>query len=262
MRVTKASEAARKEINAYLRTNIGAARWNTLQAAVRREGTFFGARHINLPHDFALRFEEPVAEVWSRSILSEVRRETREFADFQAGAVNQVLDWARTQGLRVSTRLLEALVDAVKQHRQQVNAVGKEAVEELRDKVRQELIQTIEGPIRRKCRKFVSEKQDFGSGVRDRIIRLFEELASDVVEAAAEPAVKLLVGRFKEVEAEILTAFGEHSDPLNEAADALIQRQEKRLAKIDSQALELGRLAEAALAASPIEADTSTLAAA
>jgi len=29
--------------------------------------------------------------------------------------------------MRVSTRLLEALVEAVKQHRQQVNAVGKES---------------------------------------------------------------------------------------------------------------------------------------
>src|SRR3954447_26950039 len=110
------------------------AHWKTLQAAVRREGTFYGSRHINLPHDFALRFEEPVAEVWSREILVEVRRETREFAEYQSSAVTQVLNWARRQGVRTSTRLLEALVEAVKQHRQQVNAVGKEAVDELRDK--------------------------------------------------------------------------------------------------------------------------------
>ncbi len=260
MRVTKASETARKEINGYLRTHIGEAHWRTLQAAVRREGTFIGSRHINLPHDFALRFEEPVAEVWSRGILTEVRKETREFADFQAAAVNQVLDWARTQGLRISTRLLEALVDAVKQHRQQVNAVGKEAVDDLRNQVRQDLIRQIEGPIRGKCKKFVENNLDSGTGVKNRILSLFEELAGDVVEAASEPAVQLLVGRFREVDKEILTAFGEHSDPLNEAANALIQRQEKRLANAESGAVELSVRIDSAIAAMPPLEATSWLA--
>jgi GTP-binding protein EngB required for normal cell division len=251
VRVKNASHEARKEIQAYLRKNIRDAHWRTLQAAVRREGTFIGSRHINLPHDFALRFEEPVAEVWSRGILAEVRKDTREFADFQAGAVTRVLEWARDQGLRVSTRLLEALVEAVKQHRQQVNAVGKEAVDELRDQVREELIKQIEGPIRRKCRKFVSNGMDAGTGVRNRIVDLFEELANDVVEAASEPAVQLLVERFREVDNEILAAFGEHSDPLNEAADALVQRQEKRVAEEESKAVELSVRIESAIAAMP-----------
>lgn len=250
-RVKIASQSARKEIQSYLRKNIRDAHWKTLQAAVRREGTFIGSRHINLPHDFALRFEEPVAEVWSRGILAEVRRETREFADYQSTAVTQVLDWARGQGLRVSIRLLEALVEAVKQHREQVNAVGKEAVDELRNKVREELIKQIEGPIRRKCKQFVSDNNDSGTGVRARIIDLFELLAEDVVEAAATPAVNLLVEKFREVDKEILAAFGEHSDPLNEAAEALIQRQEKKLETEDNKAVELRNQIEAVLAAAP-----------
>lgn len=247
-RVTVAAETARKEIHGYLRKNIRDAHWKTLQAAVRKEGTFIGARHINLPHDFALRFEEPVAEVWSRGILVEVRRETREFAEYQSGAVNQVLDWSRGQGLKVSTRLLEALVEAVKQHRQQVNAVGKEAVDELRDKVREQLIKQIEGPIRRKCRKFVSDNLDVGTGVSNRIKDLFEQLAEDVVEAASKPAAELLVERFREVDSEILAAFGEHSDPLNEAANALIQRQEKQIENADTKAIEIRNQIEVAVA--------------
>jgi hypothetical protein len=233
-RVETASNKTRKDIQGYLR-KLRDAHWKTLQAAVRKEGTFYGARHINLPHDFALRFEEPVAEVWSREILVDVRRETREFAEYQSGAVTQVLDWARGQGIRVSTRLLEALVEAVKQHRQQVNAVGKEAVDDLRDKVREELIKKIEPHIRRKCQKFVTDKKDFGTGVKDRMLTLFDELGEEVVAAAAVPAVNLLVDKFKEVDKEILAAFGEHSDPLGEAADALIQRQEKSLQSEDGQ---------------------------
>lgn len=246
-RVETASSVARKAIHGDLR-KLRDAHWKTLQAAVRKEGTFYGSRHINLPHDFALRFEEPVAEVWSREILVEVRRETREFADYQSSAVTQVLDWARDQGIRVSTRLLEALVEAVKQHRQQVNAVGKEAVDDLREKVRSELIKKIEGPIRRKCQRFVAEQKDFGTGVKSRILELFEQLAEEVVAAAAVPAATLLVERFKEVDKEILAAFGEHSEPLGEAADALIQRQEKSIGREDAQ---FAKAIESALAAMP-----------
>lgn len=205
------------------------------------------------PHDFALRFEEPVAEVWSREILVDVRRETREFADYQSSAVTQVLDWARGQGIRTSTRLLEALVEAVKQHRQQVNAVGKEAVDELRDKVRSELIKKIEGPIRRKCQKFVDEGRNSGRGIRDRILELFDQMAEEVVATASVPTAALLVERFKEVDKEILAAFGEHSEPLSEAADALIQRQEKSIGREDAQ---LAKAIESAMAAMPSEQES------
>lgn len=248
-KIETASTKARKSIQGDLKKLRGA-HWKTLQSAVRKEGTFYGSRHINLPHDFALRFEEPVAEVWSREVLVDVRRETREFADYQSGAVTQVLEWAKKQGIRRTTRLLEALVEAVKQHRQQVNAVGKEAVDDLRDKVRTELIKKIEGPIRRKCQKFVADNQHVGTGVKLRILDLFEHLAEEVVEAAATPAVNLLVERFREVDREILTAFGDHSEPLKEAADALVRRQEKKLKSEDAQFDVLTREIETALAES------------
>lgn len=249
-RVQTASSKASKDIQSYL-GKLRDAHWKTLQAAVRKEGTFYGSRHINLPNDFALRFEAPVAEVWSREILVDIRRETREFSDYQSGAVTEVLDWARGQGIRVSTQLLEALVEVVKQNRQQVNAVGKEAVDELRDQVRRELIKKIEGPIRRKCQKFVADQKDHGIGVKSRILELFEQLAEEVVDAAAVPAVGLLVEKFKEVDKEILAAFGGHNEPLGEAADALIQRQERNVQRKDDQ---LGVAIESALAALPGEA--------
>ncbi len=234
--VETASTKARKDIQNYLRT-LRDAHWKTLQAAVRKEGTFYGSRKINLPNDFALRFESPVAEVWSREILVDLRRETRDFAEYESDIVTKILEWARTQRIRVSTSLLEALLDAVKQRRQQVNGVGKEAVDELRDNVRAELIKKIEGPIRRRCQKFVADRQDFGGGVRNRILELFEELADEVVQAAADPAITLLVDRFKEVEKEILVAFGEHNEPLTEAAETLTKRQEKKIRKEDVQLL-------------------------
>lgn len=231
-KVELGSSQAQKSIRKYL-NKLRDAHWKTLQASVRREGTFYGRLHINLPKDFSLTFEEPIAEVWSRELLVEIRKETKEFADYQADVINQVLDWARQNGTRVSLRLLEALVGEVKERRQQLNAVGREAVEELRDKVREQLIKTIEGPIRRKCKKFVNDQKDAGSGVKIRILNLFDQLAEDVVAAAAEPAATLLTERFKEVEGEILKAFRDHSDPLEEAAEVLLQKKEKDAWRID-----------------------------
>jgi hypothetical protein len=133
---------------------------------------------------------------------------------------------------------------------------------ELRDKVRAELIKKIEDPIRRKCQKFVADQQDSGTGVRLRILDLFDELGEEVVEAAAAPAISLLVERFHEVDKEILAAFGEHSEPLTEATEALIQRHENHTGQKDEQAVQLALSIEAAVAAMPSEVAQSRVAAA
>jgi hypothetical protein len=78
--VASARATSSKEILKYL-ASLDDAHWGTLRAAVRREGTFHGARHIDLARDFALRFEEPIAEVWGKSILKEIRGRTKEFGE-------------------------------------------------------------------------------------------------------------------------------------------------------------------------------------
>ena len=60
--VTVASATARNDIHKYL-NRLGYAHWATLRASVRRGGRFSGARDIDLPREFALRFEGPIAEV-------------------------------------------------------------------------------------------------------------------------------------------------------------------------------------------------------
>ena len=53
--------------------------YKTLQATVDRGGTFVTGvgRKIDLPHDFALRFEVPVADAWAKCVLKEIRRGPR-----------------------------------------------------------------------------------------------------------------------------------------------------------------------------------------
>lgn len=169
MVVTEASINARKEIYAFL-LELKNARWNTLRAAVTREGTFYGSRQINLPHDFALRFEEPIAEVWGKTLLREIRKRTKAHADDSVKHVERILAWAKQQGAKVKTNVLEAQVEAIKADAQKINAVGKEAVDELREEVKNSLIKKIENPIRKRCKSFVEKNQHIGPGVKVRIL--------------------------------------------------------------------------------------------
>ena len=62
------------------------------------QGAFYGARHINLPDDFARKFVEPIAEVWGKSIIQEIRKRTREFAADCERMVTDLARWCREQG--------------------------------------------------------------------------------------------------------------------------------------------------------------------
>ena len=157
--VHEASVKAEKDIQRYLRT-LDDAHWNTLRAAVRRGGTFSGARHIELPKDFALKFEEPVAEVWATKILKEIRATTKDFTEDCVSLVGEVVSWAKDQGTRVSPALVEAQQDAIKVDSKKLTAVGKEIVDEMRDFVKTKLLNCIEPPIRRKCVAFVKKGDD------------------------------------------------------------------------------------------------------
>ena len=233
--VTQAGAKARDEVFSYLE-DLQFARWNVLKAAVVRGGTFYGSKLIDLPKDFALRFEEPIAESWGKTILKEIRGRTNEYASDTSDLVKEIHDWAKQQGAKVKTKLLEAEIELIKEDAQKLKAVGKEAVDELRQQVQASLIKKIEGPIRRKCQKFVEEGEHIGPGVKVRILHLFRKLANDTIEAATEPAIDLLTEQFREVEREILTVFKEHkehNDPIESAVDALVASHEQRIERED-----------------------------
>jgi hypothetical protein len=235
--VNDASDNARKEINAlYLKLeNVP---WNTLRAAVTRGGTFYGSRHIDLPRDFALRFEEPIAEVWGKTLLRDIRKRTKEHADDSVKHVEHILSWAKQQRTKVKTTLLEALVEVLNADAQKINAVGKEAVDELREEVKNNLIKKIENPIRKRCENFVEKNQHRGLGVKQRILALFNELSGKSIELAKELAIELLTARFREVEKQIIEVFAEHqeyNDPITAASNAIVTSHEENLRRSDNK---------------------------
>jgi hypothetical protein len=232
--VATSSMTATKSIRVYLKT-LRDANWRTLQAAVKRDGTFHGARHINLPTDFAMSFEDPVAEAWGKSILTELRQKTREYSDDCLGFVDRVVAWARDQGSRVQPKLIEAQREAIAADTKHLATAGKTAVDELRENVRAELCKAIEGPIRRKCQAFVHDNAHVGTGVRNRILDLFDDLADVAIEAAQEPAKLVLLQNYQKLVTEIVEAWRNHNDPLAAAAEAIVSSHEDSVKRSDAQ---------------------------
>src|SRR5207249_1201807 len=70
---------------------------------------------------------------------------------------------------------------------------------------------------------------------KDRILRLYSELPVRVIEAAAQPAMKILNKLFKEVEKEILQSFSEQQSPLESLAESILVSQHQYLERSDAQ---------------------------
>lgn len=235
--VNDASDNARKEIIA-LHRKLENVPWNTLRAAVTRGGTFYGSRHINLPHDFALKFEAPIAEVWGKTLLDEIRKRTKEHADDSVKYIEKILSWAMQQGAKVKTNVLEAQVEVIKADAQKINAVGNEAFDGLREEVKNSLIKKIENPIKKRCERFVDNDQHKGIGVKQRILALFEELSGESIELAKKLAIELLTNHFRRVEKQILDVFNEHqeyNDPITAASNAIVTSNEENLRRSDQK---------------------------
>jgi GTP-binding protein EngB required for normal cell division len=232
--VSVAKQKASKDIDRYL-TRLWQAHWNTLRASVRRGGRYSGASDINLPTEFALRFEEPIAEIWGKQVLKDIRTETRDYATACVDMVEQVARWALDQGARVHQKAVEAQQEAIRGEAKKLEAVGHEMVKEMRDEARAKLIEAIEAPIRKACNDFVRKNLDVGPGVKMRILNLYSELSDTVTEAGEEPATRILQGLFKEVEQEILGAFSDHQNPLESISEAIVTSQQKYIERSDAQ---------------------------
>lgn len=232
--VEEARVEAEAEIKSFL-TGLGNAHWATLRAAVRRGGTFHGARHIDLPVDLAVRFEEPIAVIWAKKVLTQLRKRTAELANDYVGFVDEVARWAREQGERVQPKRLNALHDQMKSDAKQLASVGKEKVDELRETIRARLLGRIQGPIRQRCQKFVDAQEDQGTGTKRRIIEMFEGLVPAVVSSAKETAKKILLENYGTVQEEIREVFDRYPDPLNTAIDAIVLSHAERLRRSDAK---------------------------
>jgi GTP-binding protein EngB required for normal cell division len=225
--VSDARIAASKDLKVYLR-KLKDAHWATLRAAVRRGGTFHGSRNVEIPRDFAQALEEPIAEIWGKRILKEVREETKSYADDLQQLVKQVVEWCSSHAKVLNKEMVEAQLEAIRLDSKKLTTVGKEIVDELRENVRERLLKAIEEPIRRKCNNFVRRSADVGMGVKNRVHELFDELLDDSLDAAVPAAQQILLDNYQELEREVRKVFTDHQDPIKTVVDTFLEKYQER----------------------------------
>lgn len=229
--VGRASDDARRSIQRLV-GKYEAYHWATLRATVRRDGQFKGSRTVDLPSELGQRFEEPVAVIWSKEILTELRKKTRELGEDYVALQAELIEWARSQGTRVRMKTVESLHEELREDVKQLAQVGKEAIDELREEVKDKLGQQLPTVIGRCCRRFVEQRLDVGPGVRRRILDMLrDELTDAVVEAARKKATEILTRSYTEVCEQIQGVLKKLPDPLASAADAIAVAHEKATEK-------------------------------
>ncbi|MGN6110782.1 MAG: dynamin family protein [Kofleriaceae bacterium] len=230
-----AANNARQDILKHLR-RYDKYHWATLRAAVRKGGAFVGAKQVDLPNELTLRFEEPIAVVWSQKILAELRRATRDIAQDYADLVGQIVDWAKQQGRKVKPAVVEALHSELKVQSKELAEVGKEAIADLKERVKTDIYAHVEGEVRKKCQAFVRRGAAEGAGVRDRMLSFMrDELADAIVEAARPAALKVLETNFRRVEKEITAALGRVDNPIQQAVNCIVSEHETQVKRSDAQ---------------------------
>ena len=173
-----------------------------------------------------------MAGVWSTKLLAEIRKRTTEHASDHSKLVDEICDWARSKTKSNSqVELIEQQRQRIARHAAQMQQVGKEAVGELRQIVKSRIMEVVRKPIRKACEKFVEDKADRGTGVKMRILDLFDDLAKQATKAAEIPATKILEDNFSKVRSDIKKAFEDWGDPLQETADLILERESQEIDK-------------------------------
>jgi len=232
-RVADAANHARKDLHQYLR-KYSSISWATLRAAIRRGGAFKGASNVDLPNELTLLFEEPVAIVW-RQILSHIRRETSAMANDYVRIVGEIVEWSRREKTRVQARVVEALHEELQAAAKDLAMVGKEAIDELRARVKTQLFEKVEERVRKRCDKFVTEGKDRGIGVKLRMGEFLSELSDVIIDAAVPVAIKVLTGNYEQVALDIGLALRKHRNPVDTAVEEIISHNEERIRKTDAR---------------------------
>ncbi len=238
LRSREAAHEAEKQIRSYLR-KLGVGDWSyrTLQAAVRRGGTFHGSKRVDFPEDFSERLEEQIAVVWSKQLLTPMRSETRNLGKAYEQTVAVIADWAKQQGARARPQAVERLSEQLSSEARNLAAVGGDAVEDIRNAVTRELHEVVRDAVNSRCESFVAKGKDVGAGVKVRIIDLlFEDLVPTAVEAARLSATELLRRQSGRVSNAVEEALKSLPDPVEGARELVLAQAERKAAREQAKA--------------------------
>lgn len=218
--------ARMEEVSATVRadkTHIGRKfskyHWATLRAALKRGGSYVGAKHVDVANELALRFEEPIAVVWSKHVLAQLRARTRALSDDSQKMLEELIDWARGPESGVPPELAQAIHEDLRSEAPTLESFGNEAIDALKERVKERLAPEIQESVRTECNRFVKENRDKGSGVQQRMISfLTEEMIETVVGRVMPIAKEFLLNSYHSVQEDLSKVLHEQRNPIEAAA--------------------------------------------
>lgn len=223
--VERSAKSASHEIESYLRSH-SRTHWSTLRAAIRRGGTFQGSKHIDLPNELTLRFEDPIAIIWKTTILKKLTIRSQELGQDHVALVENL---RRGIAPHAANRLaiLDEYICQLKQDMQELTSLGDEFVGDMREQIKTQLFEKVNDTIAKRCRDFVLTKRDVGTGTKTRILDfLTRELFPSVMNGAEAAATEFLNEVFQPVQVKIMETFEKYPDPLEAAANCVVCSEE------------------------------------
>jgi nucleotidyltransferase/DNA polymerase involved in DNA repair len=134
----------------------------------------------------------------------------------------------------VPDRISVLLENDLRADTQQLSSVGKDAIDELKARVRHSLAEKVGERVRKSCQMFVKRGEDVGRGVKDRMHAFIEgELAEAVLDAARPVAISVLKENYAEVQHEVEAALKTLVDPIERAKELVVDREAKNRLNTD-----------------------------
>jgi predicted GTPase len=219
--VTRGVSMANRSVSEWL-VVLQRTHWSTLRATVRRGGVRVGRRTVDLPNELALRFEEPIAVIWNRSVVEAMKAALQTFvAEFQR-TVDAVVKWAGSSDVNIEPKRIERYRADVSESLNRLLELGNAGAISLRDQVKQHLHETMETTIRTECQRFVESGMDKGTGVGQRVVAFLKDAIATATRAAASEACQFLVQTYQGVITNVSAEFSRASEALGGAQSALI----------------------------------------
>jgi GTP-binding protein EngB required for normal cell division len=237
---------ANASVRAYLRTLQGI-HWASLRAAIRRGGVRVDRRSLDLPNELALRFEEPVAAIWSGTVVKALKTALDEFALELRDVMDQIVTWARSPDAQLDPRRVERYRDDMTANLARLSGSANAIASSLREAAKRRLHEAMEQTIRAQCVRFVESGKDAGLGVKLRMLEFLGDLLELAARTAARTATEFLLETYRGVVAKVGEEFAPAANALTHAQSLLLPEPQPA----DAGRLEEARQVRAALARLP-----------
>ena len=201
-------------------------RWQTLNAVVRYGGSFKGAaaRKIDLPGKIAESMQEYIAANWGETILIDIQSRTTNLVVYIKDRVDELC--SEVELLEVNLELLATQKDRLDSLRAQMESFGTDAVREMHDIVKITLKDILRKQIGVACKNFQDTGEGQGSGARERILKLFENMMRKSTEDIGAPVAIILKDSVRKVTDKIEENFSLLGDPLQQTVNLILKKRQ------------------------------------